>query len=668
MALTEEQRAVVEWRGGHVLVEAVAGSGKTTVLVERNAWLLDEGETPSALLSLVYNKDAQLTFEARLKPRVEGAVPRVRTFHALAYQMLGKLVQRGVVPEFTLLTKEAEIRKLMGEALKRAMGTSRGWDQELLDDFAGFVTVVKSGFESAGSVWRDKRYGKDTAAFVGAFEVFEEQRKARGVLTFDDMILDAVTAIGDDGDLWALFNEGLRHLIVDETQDINEVQFALMQGLTSRGAKLMAVGDSGQAIYGFRGASPAFILHRIPMTYGCPRLTLSRTFRYGHRTALMASHGLDKNTQKGSAISIAAPGTPKTDVVFVKRLETHGVEMLKEAFKDGGNPNVAILGRRFSDLVGMEIGLLAAGVPYFVLGKSTRGMQREVAGLMGVLGWLRSAWGGFDMARRKQMTGSIWRYPTAYLTKPVLEELDAVAATAKDGRDLLRLLRNMVTALKRSDPRAAGRLGDRVAALEAVWDLPPSIEPAVLLRIYAARAKLADTMRSSATNPERGEDAVSGMNAVLEVIDGVASAEEVMALMRKLEEQDAKAPDGPAVILTSIHRSKGLEYDTVMLASVGEMSDPTMLEEERRLTYVAVTRARQQLWVEAPWLAEGDIRVNEILPPPAPRRMPRWLEEAEVVKSLAVTEALLTGEAIPSSGDVVRRYVEATRADAERLC
>lgn len=658
MRLTQEQQAVVDWDGGHVVVEAVAGSGKTTVLVERNLALLERGVAPAGLLSLVYNKDAQIGFEGRLKRRLGGEGPPVRTFHAQAYLMLKRLARMGVVQPATLVSGEGELRRMLGDALRAAASPKeRSLVFDLVDDFGSFVTIVKSGFEEPVTVLRDRKYGPDTAMFVKAFAIFEERRHQNGLLTFDDMLLDVVHAIGNDDELWGTFNSGLAHLICDETQDLNAVQFRMMQGLTAGGALLMAVGDPGQAIYGFRGASPNFISSEIPRFYGADRLTLSTTFRYGHRTALLASHGLSRNKVGGRSVSVAGPGTPNTDVVFVKSLEAHAPTMLKAAFAEGADPSVAVLGRRFSDLVAMEIALLQAGIPYFVLGRTTTGLQREVAGLMGVLGWMRGDWGGYDAVAKSRMSAAMWRYPTLYLTRAVLEDLDKTMAAAVDGKEMLRKVRAYARALRSTDYRSASNIEDRLDALEAVIDLPASIEPAMLLRLYRARAKIDEVVRRSATNEDRAQDTIQGIDAVLNVIEGTATAGEVMTLMRKLEQQEAKAPDGPAVVLTSIHRAKGLEWDTVMLASVGEMTGEMDVEEERRLTYVAVTRAKRQLWIEAPWLGKDDIALNEVLPPRAPKRMPRWLEEAEVVKSLVVGEALEKGLEIVVGGEVVKRYV-----------
>jgi DNA helicase-2/ATP-dependent DNA helicase PcrA len=665
LRLTSEQRAVVEWSGGHVLVEAVAGSGKTTVLVERNRKLLRDGVPPIGILNVMFNKDAASQFQERLKSGSGGALPRVMTFHALAYRLLNQMVQRGEIEPFELMSDERNVRRMMQDALQQAAGGRRGWGSELVDEFASFVTLVKAGFVPATTVWKQGRYSPETAIFPGAFDVMEDLRKAENLRTFDDLILDLCVLMQDTPEAWGNFTQGLEHLIVDEVQDVSEAQFQMMRGLTRGGAQLMAVGDSAQSIYGFRGASPKYILHEIPMAYACPRLKLSRTFRYGHRTALMASHGIHCNKQRSDTLTIAGPGTPNTSVVFVKRLETSGVAMLKKAFANGGEINAAVLARRFSDLVGMEIALMQAGVPYFVSGKSTRGLQREVAGLMAVLGWGTGCWGGFEELRRRQMSASMWRHPTLYLTKGVLEALDTATTSATSGKDLLRRVRELASQLKSTDYRAADRLIQRVNALDAVWDLPPSIEPATLLRVFASRAKLTEAIMQSATSEVRGEEAVAGVNAVLSVLDGIKTATEVMELMKRLESQEAKAPEGPAVVLTSIHRAKGLEFDVVMLASVGEMSEEAGIEEERRLTYVAVTRAKEQLWVEAPWIKEDDVLVNDIRPPAAPKRMPRWLEEAQILKSLVVGDVAENGGTVEIGGEIVKRYLTEVLADCE---
>src|SRR6185312_1668098 len=259
--LTAEQMAVVNHEGGHALVEAVPGSGKTTVLVARLRRLIRIGRDPTTILAVMFNKDAQLGFVARLR-RVCGEkdLPDVRTFNSVGNAILKRMVSMGVL-DARQLKQGKNLERLARNSLKSAWVSVHGQgsqpSKEQFQEFLQFITLVKSTLLPAEEVWKAGTYAVACRPYVQAFENFLEEQRLQKVMFFDDQIYRPMVALSKDPDLWQYFENRYDEILIDELQDINDVCFFMMRGLAGSRSRVVGCGDPNQAIYSWRGSRVA---------------------------------------------------------------------------------------------------------------------------------------------------------------------------------------------------------------------------------------------------------------------------------------------------------------------------------------------------------------------------------------------------------------------------
>lgn len=256
MGYTTEQIAVVNHDGGHAIVGAVAGSGKTHTMVARVIHLLKAGVEPRRILVLMFNKSAQEEFERRLKRACteEGLpVAEVLTFHGFGMRISRRLVEAGLLNGAKLETEGYTIRKMAREILQR-VNTEGGEDNmldlnfEVVTEFLDTIDILKGElFPTPDERWAatvrdiDKR-------FVRGFSLFEEARFDRGIRLFSDLIYDPVMAALSNPDVERFIGGRYDHVIIDEFQDINEAQMTLVRMIAGKRAFVMAVGDEDQCL------------------------------------------------------------------------------------------------------------------------------------------------------------------------------------------------------------------------------------------------------------------------------------------------------------------------------------------------------------------------------------------------------------------------------------
>lgn len=258
MAMTSEQMCVVLHDGGHAVVGAVAGSGKSTTLVHRIVHLLKHGVAPDDILVMMFNKTAQQDFKRRLfrqlKKKALVDSLKVKTFHAFGKELLDKFVEEQLLPPAKLLTFEWEVANLAREALAYANGMVNeeervDIDNEVVGELLTLIDLAKSNLYEA----EDLRLEVPSKVYRDAFRAFEDLRKERELRTFADLIFDPTNLlVSGTGQVrekaLRIASNRFKHIILDEYQDINEGQQALVKVVAGKTAKVMAVGDEDQCL------------------------------------------------------------------------------------------------------------------------------------------------------------------------------------------------------------------------------------------------------------------------------------------------------------------------------------------------------------------------------------------------------------------------------------
>ncbi|MFC3283657.1 ATP-dependent helicase [Litchfieldella rifensis] len=651
MRLTDQQRAVVTHSVGHARVAAVAGAGKTTTMVARVLHLLAQGVPPNRILVLMFNRAAREDFTAklaRLAPPGQ-ALPDVRTFHSLGHRLTQTLTRWGVLAPRQLLSLDWQRERLLRQATLQTLqgddaALEAALEVERLEALGHFCELVKAEMAAPGELYERLDFGDDTGHFVEAFAQCEALLDGQGLMTYADLLYRPLRALERDAGLRDRVQGFLDHVIIDEYQDINLAQQRLLAVLAGRQAAVMAVGDANQCIYEWRGARPDTMLEDFTATFGAARdYPLSMTFRHGHALALAANHAIAANQRRPDQLCLAAPGNPAT------RIETGQgggrlVEALEQWRSSAHSLNEAcILVRSWALSVSVQLQLLRAGIP-FRLSREDRFVFRLplVQALAGYLRLARDAGLLHDPAHLLMLLAQ----PTPFVARERLVHLAQRLADSQRWPE-------------RHDPLLAGLKPIQRRNLKRRWELLcelprlASWPPAKLLEHVVERLEAEKILKRAAARREKGEEDVRLLDVLIEQAGELAHDPE--AFIDLLANPVENRQDG--ILITTVHGAKGLEWPWVALWATNEEDFPhysrdnplnaERLEEERRLFYVAITRARERLWI----LHDG-----------GEHRPSRFIAETAWQDCQAVCAALQAESEAPlevASPPLVERYLEA---------
>ena len=364
---TSEQESVILSGEGHGRVAAVAGSGKTTTLVTRIIGLLLQGANPERVLILMFNKKAQEDFEKRLAYQCKKfgfeTVPKVQTFHSYGMTLCNAMMEEAVLPEMRFIFKEYEKDNLAKAELKKTaeiVAKQAPTGREAVKEFIEFIDLVKTDLVSPETVFERERMRSGLKHFIPAYKNFEKARKAKKVRFFSDYIRDPVKQLLKDDEARRLFSDRYDHIIVDEYQDINEVQQAMVKIIAGQRANVMVVGDADQCIYEWRGARPQYITELFEQDFNpCETYKLSYTFRNGHAISLAANSLIEHNVNRFDQFCLSGEATPQTQLkTHVARSGLHSSIINNWTQRGGELSQVAILVRLYSMAADVEFDLL----------------------------------------------------------------------------------------------------------------------------------------------------------------------------------------------------------------------------------------------------------------------------------------------------------------------
>ncbi len=614
--LTDEQRAIITAGHEHALITAVAGSGKTTTLAWRLRWLLQQGHDSRRMLVLMFNRSARVDFERKLQSvtRELGlALPEVRTYHAMGLRLYRRFVQEGYLPGFSdkVLT-EQEVsyqawlltRRLAPEDLADDIRRNK---KDYVETATGFIDMVKTTLSPAEVVFEEQGYSDRHRYLIDLFHAFEQWRKERSQITFADMLYEPVMAIHQNGALQRLVGNKMDLILVDEYQDTNEIQHLLLRYVAGERARVTVVGDPDQTIYEFRGAKPEFILRRFREEFDEPlQQTLSFSFRYGHRVALLANHLITNNQGRNDVLCHAHPTTPASHVQLHESDSDSAVVLrLLEDLTPEQQGQTAILFRVWSQGVPIELRLLARQIPYRIDAGKGALFSREVDAITGLLQVVAGDLTLLTDLDRLEIARNLLRFPHVGLKEQELGQLTQMLAGFDQGWGQ-RLLALDFNALPPLTARKLKRLGE---TLEALSQFRGPV--AKLLARYAEQTELFEGIRSLALTHETANeriDTVQGFRLYLASLD--VEAGEALRHLQSLRQQASErqgqgAGSESGVLLSTIHRTKGLEWSRVIIPGLQEKYLPYsprqqddlhgFIESERRLLYVAMTRTRDEL-------------------------------------------------------------------------
>lgn len=621
MGYNIEQIAVINHDGGHAIVGAVAGSGKTHTMVARVIHLLKARVEPRRILVLMFNKSAQEEFERRLKKACaeEGLpVAEVQTFHGFGMRISRRLVEAGLLNSAKLETEGYTVRKMAREILQRVNAEGDEDNQldlnyEIITEFLDTIDILKGElFPTPDERWAatvrdiDKR-------FVRGFALFEDARFDHGIRLFSDLIYDPVMAALSNPDVERFIGGRYDHVIIDEFQDINEAQMTLVRMIAGKRAFVMAVGDDDQTIYRWRGAKPDYMTSLFVKEFpGATRYALPHTFRYGHSLSLLANFVITRNANRTDKICVSAI---ERDTALDVRLvaSNPGAEVLKivNEWTAGGRglQEVAVLVREYAHSISSEVALLQSSIPYRIVGAAPFFDRADVLGLRA---YLQLAAGGMaavkSTERRVKLVQALLTTPTLYLRRDTVEMIAEAVAERPD--DLLSIAESVF----RSDTRALAFTRDRRLRTVETWrwvmGIGPTKKAAGLLGEILQRTNLQKEIEKNVPDPRESAEKIRMIWQIVKLAgDRGESPTGFVAFLDQLaSDYGAAEARDDRVLITSCHRAKGLEWPLVILPELTDGSFPVIrdgagdaeIEDERRLFYVAATRAKERLALLAP--------------------------------------------------------------------
>ena len=609
--LNEPQREAVSAPLSNALVIAGAGSGKTRVLVHRIAWLVDiENVSPHGILAVTFTNKAAAELRARTESllNVSARSMWVGTFHSLAHRLLRMHWSEAKLPQnFQILDSDDQIR-LIKRIMKAQSIDDKKWPPRQV---AWFI----NGQKDEGRRAKEVPTGDDLFQITHQrlYQAYEDTCNQGGLVDFAELLLRSHELWLNNPDLLAHYQTRFQHVLVDEFQDTNTIQYAWLRVLVGANCKIMAVGDDDQSIYGWRGAKIENIQRFSEDFSDVMTVRLEQNYR-STQTILEAANSLiQRNTnrlgkelwsegEKGELIKLYAGFNDLDEARFI-------AERIVQWIEGGGSPNeAAILYRSNAQSRVLEEALLRSNIPYQIYGGQRFFDRIEIKNALAYMRLIEDR--NSDPAFER-----VVNTPPRGIGDKTIEGVRQLArgrnvslwAAAQAGID---------EGLFNS--RVHGAIG---AFLGLINDLAEAVAPLELDELAQQVVEVSGLMVFH--SQERGERGLARKENLEELVTacGQFSGDlvfpfedgdraEVSVLQEFLDQMtldagDRQAAQGPSVQMMTLHSAKGLEFPLVFLGGMEEglfphrmsADEPGRMEEERRLAYVGITRAMQELYL-----------------------------------------------------------------------
>jgi len=682
---TDEQLRVINHQGGHAKVSAVAGSGKTTTLIGRIQGLLSEGVPAKRIIALMFNRSARNHFYSKLRLELHGApTPRVQTFHGFGLALVESLVKRGALPESEIISSPGRYTQNLTHALRCA--TTHYPAASTIDRFALFEHQVKSDTASPEEKLQQlnserKRINQPPYPdyFLPAFLSFEQQRKAQRIRFFSDLIYDAALAFRDNPELSRWAANRFDHILIDECQDINSIQQYIVKIIVGRRATLMLVGDVDQAIYAWNGATPDYLISGFQNAY--PNVTsykLSCSFRFGHTLSLAANNCITQNRVRDDIYCLSSSTAPNTQVKIIQH-ETQESPLcgILRYWQGSGNPlrDCLVLVRTNASTIPIEFALLGVEIPYHIRGAQTVFSRTEVRAL---LGYLRLISGSLHQhPSAATIIREMLSFPRLQLREKLINSLVSGLTTGHSAVESIAPIRQQIaTPQQQNFLDEYAKAWDNVATISRNTSISDALESIVteLQLELSIRKRSSDAMENS--DQQRLIDGLlsfakcwpnSSITAFLDFCD-----EQALFNLRSEENKEFR-PRRDAVQIATVHKVKGLESPLVIVTDLKDglfplnthCNDPELLDSERRLFYVAITRASRRLYCLCP--KDPDLDKPKNRNSVQNHVASRFVHEMQVRASQTIGIALHAGNTPKVTGRLLSDYVSRVESDPKQI-
>lgn len=672
-----EQLQVIRWEKGPLRVLAAAGSGKTRCLCARVVRLIEELDVdPKRILATTFSKKAADEMTKRIEKDYHVVGARVGTWHSLCLQILRE--DKTKYAEWRIEDDGPGTNTKM--VLKEVLGFKHmKWEGSDINSLESFIGICKANLWTPDSPEAQSEaplHGLPAARACEAFHRYNEMLVEKEILSFDDFLVYAVDHLKDEDNRkkWAARWD---YVLCDEVQDNCEAQSYIATLLAGDHQNYMVVGDIYQSIYGFRGASPEYLANFEKYWPGAHTIVLPRNYRSGQKIIEVANNIVKHGKVAGTDPMIMLAERKEEGKVFVTCHESlddeaHSIAntiMKSVGSEDSEYSDHTILYRTNAQSRAIEEALLKQRIPYIVVGGVSFYERKEVRDL---LGYLRLAAKRAKVDDIKRCINTPFRFLGNAFVSHVMSEVDEDTI---DHADWVQIV-EYVADHERLQSRQRASANDWASMIrtlqesikkgespEATDDEKAFARPAALLDDVIRKTRYIDFINKEEGSESPENSGAANVRELVRVAENFPNASEFLdyiddTIRKAREQRKDKQAGGKRVLLMTVHRSKALEWDNVYVIAFNSMILPHVrgeIEEERRLAYVAVTRARENLFLSYVRRIATRAGIKDVFPSPFlvdtglfldnPRAAPALLQSpAKPENGVAPVIDLFTGE------------------------
>ncbi|HYP52990.1 MAG TPA: UvrD-helicase domain-containing protein, partial [Pyrinomonadaceae bacterium] len=606
-SLNERQREAVTTTEGPLLILAGAGSGKTRVITVRIAYLIAErGVEPRNILAVTFTNKAAQEMRERVQKLLAGqrlaSAPLISTFHSLCVRILRQHIEalgEGYTRSFTIYDQDDSTR-VVKAAIK-----DLGYDDQRLaprQTQSAISHAKNSGLDAEAFAARVEHGDERRAAVARVFRLYEERLASNNALDFDDLLIKAVRLLRKSEEVRAYYNEKFRYILVDEYQDTNSLQFALIHFLTEKQQNVCVVGDENQSVYRWRGADISNILNFEQQYPETKVIRLEQNYR-STQNILQAADAVIKHNVERKDKTLWTSNPAGSFLRYYQALDAESearfvAAKIEEHRRSEPDLRAAVLYRTNAQSRVVEDALRRAGLAYNIVGGFSFYERAEVRD---IVAYLKLALNPHDSVALMRVINS----PARGLGKQTLDELER---SAKDfGVSHWEAISVVVEQPDGFSSRAANALRNfqqivtRLVALAQKETASEVVKAAILDTGYEQALKTEGTEEAEGRLENLQELVNAAVDYDAEEGGGLRDFIDAAALTSDADQYTREAP----VTLMTMHSAKGLEFPLVFIVGLEDglfphsraMAERAEMEEERRLCYVAITRAEQYLYV-----------------------------------------------------------------------
>jgi len=600
--LNPAQTTAVQTTEGPLLIIAGAGSGKTRVLTLRVAYLMRLGVNPSHILALTFTNKAAQEMKERISHLVGSHMAKsmwAGTFHSIFARLLRQYADRiGYTPAFTIYDTDDQTAAI------KAVMNQLGISQQVIppNGVRGRISSAKNSMIS----WQEYARSADSILEKQTGQIFEEYEKRlaqSNAMDFDDLLLNTIRLLEHHPDVLDQLHDRIRYLLVDEYQDTNRAQYRVVNMLAKKYRNLCVVGDDAQSIYRWRGADiknildferdyPEAAVVRLEQNYRSTKTILAAADSVIKRNSKQLKKSLFTENAEGEKITVLACRDDREEADMIARTVRSRISQYGYSYKD-----VAILYRTNAQSQALEDALRRGNTPYHIVSGVSFYKRKEVKD---VLSYLRILVNPNDSESILRVINEPVRGIGATTLDRVQEFATRTNTTVFDALKKAAIIPMM-------QQRAIKAIQDFVGIIERFQEMLYELAPASLAQAYIEATGLPQMYKV-----QQSEDALDRWNNIERVLDHIAEQQELdetLTMVSYLEQiallSDTDDPQlgTERIAMMTMHAAKGLEFPLVVIAGLEQglfplakaENDINEQEEERRLLYVGITRAKEQL-------------------------------------------------------------------------